>query len=58
MFYLALGKDFQVAHDKQDGAFDEAVKGMDAIAHIASPLHFNSEDPSGKQIRYIWSLLS
>ncbi|EUC59855.1 NADPH-dependent aldehyde reductase [Rhizoctonia solani AG-3 Rhs1AP] len=30
----------------KDGAFDEAVQGMDAIAHIASPLHFNSKEPN------------
>ncbi|KAF5363173.1 hypothetical protein D9758_008392 [Tetrapyrgos nigripes] len=28
-----------------DGAFDEAVKGMDAIEHTASPFHFNADDP-------------
>lgn len=27
------------------GAFDEAVKGVDAIAHTASPFHSNVEDP-------------
>ncbi|CAE6469390.1 unnamed protein product [Rhizoctonia solani] len=29
----------------KDGAFDEAVKGVDAIAHTASPFHYDSEDP-------------
>lgn len=29
----------------QDGAFDEAVKGVDGIAHTASPFHFRVEDP-------------
>ncbi|KAG9118550.1 methylglyoxal reductase (NADPH-dependent) gre2, partial [Ceratobasidium sp. 392] len=28
-----------------DGAFDEAVKGVDAIAHTASPFHFQADDP-------------
>ncbi|KAK7471936.1 hypothetical protein VKT23_000042 [Stygiomarasmius scandens] len=28
-----------------DGAFDEAVKGMDAVEHTASPFHFNADDP-------------
>ncbi|WRT68379.1 uncharacterized protein IL334_005355 [Kwoniella shivajii] len=28
-----------------DGAFDEAVKGVDGVAHMASPFHFNAEDP-------------
>lgn len=30
----------------KEGAFDEAVKGVDAIEHTASPFHFNSEDPN------------
>ncbi|KAG8747006.1 methylglyoxal reductase (NADPH-dependent) gre2 [Ceratobasidium sp. 414] len=29
----------------QDGAFDEAVKGVDAVAHTASPFHFQADDP-------------
>ncbi|KIP01586.1 hypothetical protein PHLGIDRAFT_131196 [Phlebiopsis gigantea 11061_1 CR5-6] len=29
----------------KEGAFDEAVKGVDAIAHTASPFHFNAKDP-------------
>ncbi|KZT38291.1 NAD(P)-binding protein [Sistotremastrum suecicum HHB10207 ss-3] len=28
-----------------DGAFDEAVKGVVAVEHTASPFHFNAEDP-------------
>ncbi|KAF9231200.1 hypothetical protein BU15DRAFT_56475, partial [Melanogaster broomeanus] len=28
-----------------DGAFDEAVKGVDAIEHTASPFHLNAVDP-------------
>ncbi|PAV17621.1 D-lactaldehyde dehydrogenase [Pyrrhoderma noxium] len=28
------------------GAFDEAVKGVDAIEHTASPLHMNAVDPN------------
>lgn len=31
----------------QDGAFDEAVKGVDGIEHIASPVHLNADDPQG-----------
>jgi nucleoside-diphosphate-sugar epimerase len=31
----------------KDGAFDESVKGVDAITHIASPFHFNSTNPDG-----------
>ena len=30
----------------KDGAFDEAVKGVDVIAHTASPF-FNSSNPDG-----------
>ncbi|KAH6903138.1 D-lactaldehyde dehydrogenase [Coprinopsis sp. MPI-PUGE-AT-0042] len=29
----------------QEGAFDEAVKGMDAIEHTASPIHWNASTP-------------
>ncbi|KAJ3841294.1 D-lactaldehyde dehydrogenase [Lentinula raphanica] len=32
-----------IAH--QDNAFDDAVKGVDAIAHTASPVNLNTEDP-------------
>ncbi|KAF7296278.1 hypothetical protein HMN09_01097100 [Mycena chlorophos] len=28
------------------GAFDEAVKGVDAIEHTASPFHFQADDPA------------
>ena len=31
----------------QDGAFDEAVKGVDAIAHTASPFHGNVQTHDG-----------
>ncbi|RPD61332.1 NAD(P)-binding protein [Lentinus tigrinus ALCF2SS1-6] len=30
----------------KEGAFDEAVKGVDAIAHTASPFHDRADDPS------------
>ncbi|KAL0958148.1 hypothetical protein HGRIS_000315 [Hohenbuehelia grisea] len=29
----------------EKGAFDEAVKGVDAIEHIASPVHLQADDP-------------
>ncbi|KEP48769.1 NADPH-dependent aldehyde reductase [Rhizoctonia solani 123E] len=29
----------------KNGAFDEVVKGVDAIAHTASPVNFDTEDP-------------
>lgn len=31
----------------KEGAFDEAVKGVDAIEHTASPFHFKADDPQG-----------
>ena len=31
----------------KDGAFDEAVRGVDAIAHTASPLQINPTNPDG-----------
>ena len=31
---------------QQEGAFDEAVQGVDAIAHTASPFHFKAGDPA------------
>ena len=31
----------------KDGAFDEAIKGIDAIAHTASPFHYKSTHPDG-----------
>jgi len=35
-------------HDPdQDGAFDEAVKGVDAVEHTASPFHLHADDPEG-----------
>ncbi|PPQ80464.1 hypothetical protein CVT25_001782 [Psilocybe cyanescens] len=30
----------------KDGVFDEAVKGIDAIAHMASPFHTHAKEPS------------
>jgi len=30
---------------EKEGAFDEAVKGMDAIEHTASPFHNSADDP-------------
>lgn len=32
---------------EQDGAFDEAVKGVNAIEHTASPLPSSAPDPDG-----------
>lgn len=30
---------------EEEGVFDEAVKGVDGIAHVASPFHFHVKDP-------------
>ena len=37
----------------KDGAFDEAVKGVDAIAHTASPFHFTASEPDGTFVQFI-----
>ncbi|KAK7472035.1 hypothetical protein VKT23_000146 [Stygiomarasmius scandens] len=34
-----------VADMSADGAFDETVKGVDAVEHTASPFHFKADDP-------------
>ena len=34
----------------KDGAFDEAVRDVDAIAHTASPFHFKATEPDGTSI--------
>lgn len=31
-----------------EGAFDEAVKGVQAIMHLAAPFHFGAKKASGK----------
>ncbi|CAL1707943.1 unnamed protein product [Somion occarium] len=31
---------------EKEGAFDEAVKGVDAVVHMASPYHFGAVDPA------------
>ncbi|CAE7215609.1 unnamed protein product [Rhizoctonia solani] len=46
--FKSYGDKFQyviVEDIAKKGAFDEAVKGVDAVAHTASPFHFNAEDP-------------
>lgn len=35
----------RVRANMQDGIFDEAVKDVEAVAHTASPFHFNASDP-------------
>ena len=31
----------------KEGAFDEALKDVDAIEHMATPVHFTAQDPLG-----------
>ena len=44
-------------HD-QENAFDEAVVGVDAILHMASPVSFGVEDPQGKYFASYMELAS
>ncbi|KAJ7103957.1 hypothetical protein B0H15DRAFT_766839 [Mycena belliarum] len=46
--FASYGEKFElvvVPDITQDGAFDEAVKGVDAIEHTASPFHLNEAQP-------------
>ncbi|KZV61696.1 NAD(P)-binding protein [Peniophora sp. CONT] len=36
----------EVADITASGAFDDAVKGIDVVAHTASPFHYDAEDPA------------
>ncbi|PFH47275.1 hypothetical protein AMATHDRAFT_87804, partial [Amanita thiersii Skay4041] len=48
--FKSYGEKFEVVVVEdftKDGAFDEAVKGVEAIQHTASPFHFNADDPKG-----------
>jgi len=38
-------KFFIVKDVADEGAFDEALQGVDVVAHTASPFHFNAPDP-------------
>nr|GAT52696.1 D-lactaldehyde dehydrogenase [Mycena chlorophos] len=47
--FASYGDKFELAvvpDIMKEGAFDEAVKGVDAIEHTASPFHFHSDDPA------------
>jgi len=47
-YFKSYGNKFEIAvvdDIAKKGAFDEAIKGVDAILHTASPFHGNSEDP-------------
>ncbi len=37
----------------QEGAFDEVIKGVDAIEHTSSPVTFNLEDPDGAVVSFL-----
>ncbi|KAF5391121.1 hypothetical protein D9757_003042 [Collybiopsis confluens] len=37
----------------KEGAFDEALKGIDAVEHTASPFHFKADDPQGMPFVYL-----
>jgi len=46
--FKSYGEKFEVVVVEditKDGAFDEAVKGVDAVEHTASPFHFHATDP-------------
>lgn len=46
--FKQYGSDFEIvkAGDlEEENVFDEAVKDVDAVIHIASPFHFNATDP-------------
>ncbi|TRM58179.1 hypothetical protein BD626DRAFT_410903 [Schizophyllum amplum] len=47
-YFRSYGDKFELAivdDITKDGAFDEAVKGVDAVEHTASPFHFKATDP-------------
>src|ERR1700744_5591733 len=45
--FTQLCQDILGLNQRQEGAFDEVVRGVDAIEHTASPFHFNADDPEG-----------
>ncbi|KAL4259845.1 NAD(P)-binding domain superfamily protein [Pleurotus pulmonarius] len=47
-YFKSYGEKFEtviVEDISKEGAFDEAVEDVDAIAHVASPFHFKADDP-------------
>jgi len=40
------GKQLHMKLRVQEGAFDEVVKGVDAVVHTASPFHFKVTHPN------------
>ena len=49
-----------IIFDSQDGAFDDAVKGVDAIEHTASPFNLKVQGPQGEllDLRTVYGFLS
>ena len=47
---IADGVDFVVI---QEGAFDEVIKGVDAVEHTSSPVTFNLDDPDGAIVSFL-----
>ena len=47
---IADGVNFVVI---QEGAFDEVIKGVDAIEHTSSPVTFNLDDPGGAIVSFL-----
>jgi hypothetical protein len=41
----------------QEGAFDESVRGVDAIVHMASPCHADAVEIHGKHFQYFFAFL-
>ncbi len=46
LFLQDFGR-FDLKVHVKSGAFDDAVKGVDAIIHTASPVRLYADDPSG-----------
>lgn len=43
---------FEVPDFLAEGAFDQAVKDVDAIVHTATPVHLGADDPDGERWRF------
>ncbi len=47
-FFFVRSCRLLIESDLQPGAFDDAVSGVDVIAHTASTVSFAAADPSGE----------
>ncbi|KAJ7921859.1 hypothetical protein B0H13DRAFT_2655863 [Mycena leptocephala] len=59
--FASYGDKFElvvVSDITQDGAFDEAVKGVDAIDYMASPVHLNADNPDEIIVPTVKGMLS